>query len=360
MKRIEILFLFMLPFLTACDLLGDGSTGKKGELRVAFDELLPEDTRAAMEIPDTNDFLLYVSDSKGDVIYEGTYGMAPESMLVKSGSYNVKAVSCEFTRPTFSKPQFGDEQCVVVDAGSAAAVKLICSQINSGIRLKTSSAFLTAYPGASLVLKSQEGTLMYGYSEKRIAYFLPGSISLVMSQDGKDNTLMTRWLEPGEILTLSVGVSASSNPSDVTGGKEISVSLDTSRVWIDDQFVIGQGGQGGGNSSDAMGISQAMSSVGENGVWVRGYIVGGDLTSSSGSFEEPFKSRTNLILGPKVSTVNRSSCLAVQLPNGDVRDNLNLVDNPGMRGRRICLKGDIVASYYGLVGIKNVTDYVLE
>ena len=59
-------------------------------------------------------------------------------------------------------------------------------------------------------------------------------------------------------------------------------------------------------------------------------------------------------------TTSRSSCLAVQLSSGSVRDNLNLVDNPEILGRRVALKGDVVASYYGLVGIKNVVDYVVE
>jgi hypothetical protein len=124
--------------------------------------------------------------------------------------------------------------------------------------------------------------------------------------------------------------------------------------------VIGGQSVGGSSAEDAMGITQAMASIGKEGVWVRGYIVGGDLTSTSGSFEEPFKYRTNIILGPKSSTVNRSSCLAVQLQSGSARDNLNLVDNPGLKGRRVCLKCDITSSYFGLVGLKNVTDYVLE
>ena len=50
----------------------------------------------------------------------------------------------------------------------------------------------------------------------------------------------------------------------------------------------------------------------------------------------------------------------MQLPTGAVRDALNLVDNPEILGSRLVLKGDVVASYYGLVGIKNVSDYVLE
>ena len=109
-----------------------------------------------------------------------------------------------------------------------------------------------------------------------------------------------------------------------------------------------------------MSIAQAMGSAGSEDVWVRGYIVGGDLTQASGSFEGPFTSRTNLILGPKSSTTNRSSCVAVQLSTGKVRDDLNLVDHPELLGRKVCLKGNIVDSYFGLVGLKEVDDYVLE
>ena len=360
MKRLYVFFLSVLPVLASCDMLGDGKVSDEGELDVSFGDALQDDTRAPVEIPDTNDFLLYVSDSKGNAVYEGTYGDAPESIMVKAGSYNVRVLSSAFSKPGFSKPLFGDEQCVLVEEGKTASVKLLCTQLNSGIRLKISPAFLTSYPSSSLVLKSQNGSLMYGYSEKRIAYFLPGNVSLVMSQGGTDRALMTRWLEPGEILSLGIEVSESSQDSGGSARKEISVAVDTSRIWIDDTFVIGDESGKGQSSETAMGITQAMASVGQEGVWVAGYIIGGDLTSSSMSLEEPFSSRTNVALGPKPGTVNRSSCLSVQLPSGAVRDNLNLVDNPEVLGRRVCLKGNVVASYYGLVGIKNVTDYVLE
>ena len=297
-----------------------------------------------------------MAKSDGTPIYEGPFGDAPESMLVQPGSYSVKALSREFSKPAFSAPQYGDEQCVVVESGKSVSVELLCSQINSGVRLKTSSDFLTAYPNSSLVLKSSDGSLMYSYSEKRIAYFRCGNVSLVLSQGGKDQTLMTRWLEPGEILSLGVGVPSGA----AAGGKGVSISVDTTRVWTEEQLIIGQTSANGQKAEDAMGVTEAMSSVGMSGVWVRGYIVGGDLTSSSGSFSAPFSSKTNVILGPKSSTVNRSACLSVQLPSGNVRDALNLVDHPDIKGRRVCLKGDVVASYFGLVGIKNVTDYVLE
>lgn len=360
MKRILKVFMFLMPVIVACDKLGEDPELKKGELRVAFGDLPPEETRVAMEMPDTNDFLLYVANSEGEVIYEGLYKDAPESVIVKEGSYNVRALSREFSRPEFSSPQYGDEQCVVVKADEVASVKLICSQINSGVRLKTSPDFLTAYPDASLVLKSEEGSLLYSYSEKRIAYFLSGYISLVMSQGGIDNTLLTRWLGPGEILSLGVGVSQKQDPQTGLKRDDISISIDTSRVWIEENFIIGESNNGGTSSESAISVAQAMSSAGASDVWVRGYIVGGDLTSTSGSFEAPFTKNSNIILGPKSTTTNRSSCLAIELPSGKVRDALNLVDHPEMLGRKVCLKGDIVGSYFGLTGVKGITDYILE
>jgi hypothetical protein len=103
-----------------------------------------------------------------------------------------------------------------------------------------------------------------------------------------------------------------------------------------------------------------MSAVGEEGVWVCGHIVGGDLSSSSASFEKPFSSRTNLLLGPRSNVSSRSSCLSVQLAAGAARDALNLVDNPSLLGRKVCLKGDVVEAYYGLPGIKNIVEFELQ
>ena len=109
--------------------------------------------------------------------------------------------------------------------------------------------------------------------------------------------------------------------------------------------------------SESTTTQQARSSAGSEDVWVCGYIVGGDLTASSASFDVPFSSRTNLLLGPKSSTLNRDACLSVQLPAGDLRDALNLVDNPDMLGRKIYLRGDVVEAYFGLPGIKNISEY---
>ena len=356
MKRIILPFVALC--LLSCDMLGPGSVsgvGKEGQLRIAFASSPDEATRSTYEIPDTSDFILSVTNAAGDVIYNGLYGDSPESIMVKAGNYTVSAVSAKFVKPAFSSPQFGDEQCVVVPEGGVANVKLTYRQINCGVKLSIDSGFLTACPDGVLFLKSDEGKLMYSYSEKRIAYFLPGNISLILSRSGKDETLMSRNLSAQQILVLGVSVADSYSSGGTSGKEKILVSVDTSRVWLSDSYQIG--GSNGGNSSDALTVSQAQSSVGEEDVWVSGYVVGGDLSSASASFEGPFSSRTCLLLGPRSSTKDRTSCISVQLPAGEVREALNLVDNPELLGKKILVKGDIVESYYGLTGLKNCSDY---
>ena len=43
--------------------------------------------------------------------------------------------------------------------------------------------------------------------------------------------------------------------------------------------------------------------------------------------------------------------------SGRIRDALNLVENPGLLGRKVYLKGDIVESYYGIPGIQSISEY---
>lgn len=348
-------FLFLLLCIAGCETLGFRSGGE-GELRIAFASEAELGTRASSDIPDTSEFMLTVTDSKGTVIYEGAYGDCPESLTVSSGSYIVKALSSEFSRPAFDAPQYGDEQCVVVPEGGAADVKLLCVQMNSGVKLRIAKDFLTGCPDGVLFLKSDQGKLMYGYSEKRIAYFLPGNVSLVLSENGSDQVLMSRTLLAQEILTLGVSVASSGSPST---GHSISIAVDTTRNWVGESYVIGGQNDKGSEVEDAMTVQQARTSAGSKDVWVCGYIVGGDLTSANASFDEPFSSRTNIMLGPKSSTMDKDVCLSVQLSSGDLRDALNLVDNPQNLHRKVYLRGDIVDAYYGIPGIKNVSEYVL-
>ena len=351
------LFLFLLA-LAGCEMLGTKSENP-GELRIAFSGDHNEFTRAGTQIPDTSEFIITITDSKGNVEFHGQYGDCPESITLNPDTYYIKAVSTEFEKPTFSAPQYGDEQYVVVPEGEAVDVSLLCRQLNSGVKLNISKDFLTECPNGVLFLKSDQGKLMYGYSEKRIAYFLPGQVSLLLNTNGREETLLTRTLLAQEVLSLKVNVASSKDTETSDRSGRVSISVDTLRNWITDTYVIGGVNGNGDNGSEAMTVQQARSSAGSKEVWVCGYVVGGDLTSASASFDTPFSARTNLLLGPKASTVNRDACLSVQLSSGEARDALNLVDNPQILGRRIYLRGDIVDAYFGLPGIKNISEYKL-
>ncbi len=353
MKR--LLFAVLLTAVS-CEMLGLRSEAEKGELRIAFAKEQESLTRAGLSIPDTSDFLLTVKDSDGKIIYDGRYGDSPESMPLDADSYTVSIMSEKFEKPAFSSPQFGDEQCIVVPAGRTVDAKLVCRQMNSGIRLKVDPGFLDMYPEGVLLLKSSLGRLVYGYSEKRIAYFKPGDVTLILNEGKTDKPLMTRHLKAQEVLELKVSVASSSGNE---GEGSMSVSVDTLRNWLTDDYVIGGDEGDGSGKYDAMTVAEARSSAGDNEVWVSGFIVGGDLTSSAASFDEPFSSKTNILLGSRSSTTDKDACLSVNLPSGAIRDALNLVDNPDLLGRKVCLRGDIVESYYGIHGIKNITDYEL-
>lgn len=330
-----------------------------GEIRLRFSRDLSAMTRTAEEIPDTNDFILSVTDSKGKSVYSGKYGDSPESLLVTPGSYTVSVRSADFSRPAFSSPVYGDEQVVVVVSEKVSAVTLSCTLQNCGVRLKIAENFLSSYPGATLHLKDRNGSLLYAYKEKRIAYFLPGDISLILSEASSDKTLTTRTLEAREILTLNISAPSASSSS---GGLRIEV--DTSRTWLSDNYTIGgsggSGSSGGGNMNDALSVADARSNVGAEDVWVTGYIVGGNLSASGMKTSGPFTSRTNIAIAARSSTTDKSSCLSVQLDKGVIRDALNLVDNPDNLGCRVYLRGDIVEAYYGIPGMKNLTEYELR
>lgn len=343
--------------LCACDDFSlDGSKGS-GTLFWSMDPVVRVvSTKASAEIPDTNDFILKVADSSGKLLYDGSYGDSPESLEVDAGTYSVSLRSGPFDKPEFASPQYGDDREVQVRGGESVHVKLVCRQVNSGVRLRIDPAFLTYCPDGVLFVKSADGRLMYSYTEKRIAYFNPGKVSLILYEEGKDKELLSRDLLPSEILTVNI-----SAPADPASGLSISAAVDTSRIWTTEDYVIGSG-SGGNSGSDAMeaiSVADAASHAGEKDVWVYGYIVGGDLSSTGKTVKtEGITKATHLAIASRSSVTAKASCVAVELPKGAVRDALNLVDHPDFIGTRIYVKGNIVSSYFGTTGLKSTSEYL--
>ena len=348
---VAVLGTIVLP--TACETLFVGS---RGEMVINFAERSYESTKAAYSLPDTNDFVLEVTDASGKLVYGGKFGAAPEKMELPAGNYGVKVYSNEFKAPAFDLPQYGDYQLVKLNSGSYVKVNLLCSQLNAGIRLKTDSSFLTAYPGGLLYVKSPDGKLLYAYRETRIAYFNPGQVSVVLYNNGTEETLLSRTLASQQVLTVNISAVA---PSGSASERGINIEIDTSRVWTSENYVIGADKDKGAEPSNAYSVVSAKENIGDEDVWVYGYIVGGDLTSSSSgiSFETPFSSRTHLAIAAKSSVTSKSSCMSVFLPDGEIRDELNLCDHPENLGRQVFIRGDIVSAYFGIPGVKNLSEY---
>ena len=155
-------------------------------------------------------------------------------------------------------------------------------------------------------------------------------------------------MEERQVLTVQIRVPDGHS----AGTSSIIVQTDTSKVWGSELFAIG------GNDGSPVSVADVPSHIGEEGVWVTGYIVGGDLTTAGKTVKtEGITKNTHLALADRSSATDKASCLAVELPQGKVRDALNLVDHPSLIGRRVRLKGNLVEKYFGTLGMKSTSDY---
>lgn len=97
--------------------------------------------------------------------------------------------------------------------------------------------------------------------------------------------------------------------------------------------------------------------------WVEGYIVGyvkGTTMKSARLFELADR-ESNVLIADDTLDVSVSDCVPVQLSTGssyvDVREALNLVDNPDMLRSKVIVLGTI-AKYMGVAGVRNTREHL--
>ena len=88
--------------------------------------------------------------------------------------------------------------------------------------------------------------------------------------------------------------------------------------------------------------------------FIVGYVEGQVLSSGAHFTAEGCDVKTNLLIAESASETDVNKCMPVQLPNGDVRTGLNLVDHPDYLGKEVKLYGNI-EKYFGAPGVKSVT-----
>lgn len=343
----------LLAVCVMCVGCGKDRLGKKScLLNISFVESV-NSKAYQWEVPDTNEFILSVVNEGGASIYNGRYCEKPKIMEVSEGTYTISVVSFEFSKPGFDLPQYGDNQTIVVGQEKSVNVSLMCKQLNSGLKISYSSSFKKKFSSSTMLISSGEDTLKYPFEENRIAFFKSGRVELNIDTAGEKKFLLSRNIAPAEVLLLNL--SAAIDDSEQAYG--IVIDIDTTRTWITDNVVAGEGSDGS-SKEKSFSVLDAMGRVGAEAVWVKGYVVGGDLTSTGIKYSTPFSSKTNVAIADKPNENVRSNCLSVELKSGEIRDTFNLVDHPEMLGKVVYLQGNIVSSYFGLVGIKSLKEFV--
>ena len=91
---------------------------------------------------------------------------------------------------------------------------------------------------------------------------------------------------------------------------------------------------------------------------VTGYIVGAvnSAPETGSQFGTDATIATNILISDNAETIDYTECLIVQLPKGDIRSALNLVDNPGNYKKQVKITGS-VEKYFLVAGLKSVTAY---
>ncbi len=91
---------------------------------------------------------------------------------------------------------------------------------------------------------------------------------------------------------------------------------------------------------------------------VTGYIVGAvnSAPETGSQFGTDATIATNILISDNPDTNDYTECLIVQLPSGDIRSALNLVDNPSNYKKQVKITGSI-EKYFKVAGLKSVTAY---
>lgn len=121
-------------------------------------------------------------------------------------------------------------------------------------------------------------------------------------------------------------------------------------------------GSGTGTFEDPYDVEAASVNTTPTPAWVKGFIVGVYETGGTDfvpNFAGPFTTNSNILIAASAEETNLAKCIPVQLPNGDIRAALNLVDHAGNKGKEVMLLGNLEA-YFSQPGLKGVVGYWMD
>lgn len=119
---------------------------------------------------------------------------------------------------------------------------------------------------------------------------------------------------------------------------------------------------GTGTKEDPYNVATAQMKQDGSVAWVQGYIVGVMETKVdpfTANFAAPFSTSSNLMIADNPDEEKSKNCLMVQLPTGDIRTALNLVDHADNLKQPVILQGTLT-SYFSAAGLKEVSAGVFK
>lgn len=320
------------------------------------------DVKSSLNVLDTMGYRLQISDSKGNIYYDGFYIGRPKEIELPVGTYNIKLRSGEFTEPRKQIPLFGEDRSFKAIADSTVTLQLVSSQLTGGIRVKASEKFMKYFKGTGLYYIKDSVSYKQDYFGSYLyVFFYPGKVSVVYkNKDGnpnytpptkpawEDTVILTRNLKANELVSIDLDYDlARANTRGFT------ITVDTARIRYDNYYNVGFFAPYG-----SVSVVYAKTHIGDT-VKLWGYIVGGNATTIGFSKKKPFTSKTHIVVAKEDWQSLRENVMAVELPNGAIRNALNLVDHPDLIKRKIVIDGVVADSYFGHAGLRSVTGYKL-
>lgn len=202
-----------------------------------------------------------------------------------------------------------------------------------------------------------------------------GNATYTISDDGKDaNTLQIYrgYSLGGEKFKSADEIKVGDDV--VVNGKLVNYKGNTKQFAQGSKIVLLNGktsfeGNGNGNveamgkgtATDPYNVPGAIAAASGTGVYVKAFIVGsidGKATSDA-KFSNQTATPSNILIAATADETDVTKCLPVQLPAGDIRVALNLVDNAGNYKKEVILYGNI-EKYFGATGLKAVTFAILD
>ena len=159
-------------------------------------------------------------------------------------------------------------------------------------------------------------------------------------------------------------------PNEFMGKNSIVVAFcytvtSKSSTWEVKNFKLEKGTSSNGSSESIDAVEytipqaiEAFANGKEEYAIIKGYIVGAIDLSYTNCIFGTTTVKTNVLIAENANEKDKTKCIPVELPIGEILDKVNLKDNPDNYRREITFTGKIT-EFYTVAGLKDVREYQL-